>query len=106
MNITYYQRQSDLRPKRGDLLQTNVGDARERTCFILCIKTIPDRWCKQMGIEAKRTKLWAARWWEIESNLRLSLFRSAQRRGGQKTHYFYRFATKSKRVGRPNQWTR
>jgi hypothetical protein len=27
-------------PKRGDLLQTNVGDRRERTWFILAIKAL------------------------------------------------------------------
>ena len=70
-------------PKRGDLLQTNVGDRRERTWFILRSRRSPRReW---------RFHLWAERWWQIEPDLRMRLFRSAERNGGQGLLALYRY---------------
>lgn len=73
----------DLTPKRGDLVQTNVGDKRERTCFILRASR---------GRAPRRFNVWAARWWELEPDFRMRLFRSAERRPeGQQVFDFVRF---------------
>jgi hypothetical protein len=70
-------------PKRGDLIQTNVGNRRERTWFILRSRAIKRHpW---------RYKLWAARWWELEPEMRQALYRSAERNGGQRTIFFHRY---------------
>ena len=78
MKIVIDMLASDGPPKRGDLLQTNVGDHRERTCFIL----------RAHHVKARRWHLWAERWWELEADFRMRLFRSAQRRGGQQVIVF------------------
>jgi hypothetical protein len=65
-------------PKRGDILQTNVGDRRERTCLILRVRRSYRR------IPSYRFYVWAERWWELESDFRMRLFRSAMRAGGQR----------------------
>jgi hypothetical protein len=74
-------------PKRGDLIQTNCGDRRERTWFILhvhrinvTVREVEDyrRWR-----DKPRYKVWRARWWELEAEFRMKLYRSAERRGGQ-----------------------
>ncbi len=65
-------------PKRGDLLQTNCGDRRERTWFILRVKKIP-----RPTVRLPRFEVWRARWWELEPEFRMKLYRSAERRGGQ-----------------------
>ena len=83
MKTIYHQPDNELRPKRGDLLQTNMGDRRERTFIILSVHVLPTRWCSEMGIVAQRTRLQAARWWEIEPEMRQALYRSAERAGGQ-----------------------
>ncbi len=78
-------------PRRGDLVQTNVGNKRERTCFVLRshrLKPIH-------GVP--RAKLWAERWWQLEPEFRLALFRSAERRdGGQKYIRFNRYKAKKR----------
>lgn len=98
MKTIYHQPENDIRPKRGDLLQTNVGDRRERTFIILSSHVLPTRWCAEMGITAQRTRLTAARWWEIEPEMRQALYRSAERAGGQEVYGFKRFPAKKKRT--------
>lgn len=81
-------------PKRGDLLQSNCGDRRERTWFILRVRKIAQRTDAVLGLARARAKpvrfpvklrfeVWRARWWELEPELRLRLYRSAERAGGQ-----------------------
>lgn len=67
--------------KRGDIVQTNVGDRRERTCIVLRV-----RWTRP-----GRYMIWAERWWQVEPELRMSLYRSAERNGGQQTVAFIRY---------------
>jgi hypothetical protein len=84
-------------PKRGDLLQSNIGKRTERTWFILSAKELPQKTCQEMGgIVARRYKVVAVRWWELEPETRILLFRSAERRGGQEVHTFQRFKPKRK----------
>lgn len=64
-------------PKRGDLLQSNVGDRRERTWFVLAVH--PLRPTK--GVP--RCRLWIERWWDVDADLRMRLYQSAERNGGQ-----------------------
>lgn len=71
-------------PKRGDIIQTNVGDRRERTCMVLRVKR---------GRKPVRYNVWAERWWQMEADFRMRLFRSAQRAGGQRVFYFTRYRT-------------
>jgi hypothetical protein len=67
------------KPKRGDLLQSNVGDRRERTWFILAARLL---WMRSKSGQ-DRFKVWRARWWELEADFRMRLYRSAERNGGQ-----------------------
>ena len=84
-------------PKRGDLLQSNIGKRTERTWFVLSAKELPVRQCKEWGgIWTRRFKLYAERWWDLEPQTRVRLYRSAERAGGQEIHAFYRFPTKKK----------
>lgn len=69
-------------PKRGDIVQTNVGDRRERTCLVLCVRK---------GRKPGRFNVWAERWWQMEQDLRMRLYRSAQRAGGQQCFSFVRY---------------
>jgi hypothetical protein len=78
-------------PKRGDLLQTNVGNRRERTWFIL--RSTPVKPVK--GVP--RSKVWIERWWEIEPELRIKLWNSAMRNGGQDVIQFKRYPAKKKK---------
>jgi hypothetical protein len=71
------------RPKRGDLLQSNVGDKRERTWFILHARKILRRTDAPLGTVVPRFEVWRARWWELEPAMRMQLYRSAERNGGQ-----------------------
>ena len=75
-------------PKRGDLLQTNVGNRRERTCFVV----------KVHEIKAGRYRLSAVRWWEIGPEFRRLLFRHAERAGGQNVIRFKRYPTKKRKL--------
>lgn len=79
-------------PKRGDILQTNVGDRRERTFLILCSRRLKPT----KGVP--RAKLWAERWWEIEPELRMALLRSAERNGGQRVVKFFRYGSKRRGI--------
>jgi hypothetical protein len=76
--------------KRGDLIQTNVGGARERTWIVLTSRALRTR----NGVP--RCKVWVERWWEMEPELRMSLYRSAERNGGQKVIQFKRYPAKKK----------
>lgn len=69
--------------KRGDILQTNVGDKRERTCMVLRVH--------RSRTKRNRFHVWAERWWQMEPELRVALFRSAERAGGQQVIYFRRY---------------
>jgi hypothetical protein len=78
-------------PKRGDLLQTNVGDRRERTFLILHVRKL------NQTTHKPRCKLWAERWWDIEPETRMRLFLSAERAGGQRVIHFTRYKPTRKR---------
>lgn len=78
-------------PRRGDIVQTNVGDRRERTCLVL--------WSRRAKREPRgmpRYNLMLARWWELEPEMRMRLYRSAMRRGGQGVLFFHRYPPKRK----------
>ena len=77
-------------PKRGDIVQTNIGNARERTWMILYSRLMRRRTPSQN----LRFKLWAVRWWELEADFRMRLYRSAERAGGQSVFYFYRYSSR------------
>jgi hypothetical protein len=96
MKTNYHQPLGFPRPRRGDLLQTNPGDRRERTMIVIGARDLKTRWCKEMELTAQRTRVWAERWWEIEPETRMALYRSAERHGGQLVHTFKRFPAKRK----------
>lgn len=96
MTTVYHQPIGLARPKRGDLLQSAIGTKRERTWLVLSVHVLPTRWTKEAGYEAQRTRLLAARWWELDAELRMALYRSAERNGGQNLYPFYRFPAKKK----------
>ena len=77
-------------PKRGDLVQTNVGSNRERTWFVLKVRRLKDR------IGVPRCKVWMERWWDVEPELRMRLYQSAERHGGQRVIHFKRYPAKKK----------
>jgi hypothetical protein len=86
-------------PKRGDLLQSNVGDKRERTWIILAVKERYPRRCPQMGgIVTCPFKIWAERWFDLEPETRVRLWKSAERAGGQNVHEFKRFPAKKRKM--------
>lgn len=76
------------RPKRGDLLQSNIGSSRERTWLILH--------AREVKRHADRYALKMARWWEIKPETRMKLYRSAERNGGQRVITFFRYPPKKK----------
>ena len=63
-------------PKRGDLIYTNMGNRRERTWMIL--RSVPVK-----RSATRRYYVLKARWWELEPEMRMKLYRNAQRNGGQ-----------------------
>jgi hypothetical protein len=83
-------------PKRGDILQTNVGDVRERTCLILRVH--------RSARSTRRFHVWAERWWQLEPDFRMRLFRSAQRAGGQSVIYFTRYKPKPRNRRLADLW--
>ena len=83
----------DAAPKRGDLLYTNVGDKRERTWFILHARKITRR----NPDAPRRYQLHTARWWELEPEMRVALWRLAERNGGQGVWWFRRYPAKSRK---------
>lgn len=96
MKTTYHQTIGDVRPRRGDLLQSNIGDRRERTWIVISSRVLPTRWCREMNMTAQRTKVWAERWWDLEPGTRLALYNSAVRSGGQAVHPLFRFRAAKK----------
>lgn len=96
MKTVYHQPVGFARPKRGDLLQSAIGTKKERTWLVLSVHVLPTRFSDPPGYEAQRTKLWAERWWCLEVPTRMSLYRSAERNGGQNVLPFYRFPAKKK----------
>lgn len=80
-------------PKRGDLVQTNVGDRRERTWPVLHAQRV-----RRRQEEVPRYRIHMARWWELEAETRQRLFRSAERNGGQEVHFFFRYGAKKTRT--------
>ena len=77
-------------PKRGDLVQSNVGKKKERTWFILRVRS---------SRIASRYNVWMVRWWELSPRFRSLLFESAERNGGQRVIFFKRYpARKRKRT--------
>lgn len=79
-------------PKRGDIVQTNVGNRRERTWMVLRVRESRSR---PKGVP--RFNVWMARWWELEADFRMKLYRSAERAGGQNVHFFWRYPAKKRR---------
>lgn len=69
------------RPKRGDLMQTAIGTRRERTWFIWFVRSY------RRGENPRRFKVLRVRWWEIEPETRIALWRSAELAGGQTVWY-------------------
>ena len=84
-------------PKRGDIVQTNVGNRCERTWMILRVRKIRRRDnTTPLGKLAPRFDVWMARWWELEPDFRMRLYRSAERNGGQNVMHFQRYRPKKK----------
>ncbi len=77
-------------PKRGDLVYTNLGDRRERTWIVIQAHRVASR------AHPRRFMLHAERWWKIEPEIRIALWRSAERRGGQQVFHFKRYPAKRK----------
>jgi len=65
-------------PKRGDLIYSGKGTRKERTWII--IRSVLKKRAKNRSFGIFR-----ARWWELEPDMRIRLYRSAQRNGGQVT---------------------
>jgi hypothetical protein len=78
-------------PKRGDLIQTNVGKPRERTWLVLRSRHM------KSTAHTLRFMIWMARWWELGPEMRMRLFRSAERNGGQNCIYTFRYKRPKKR---------
>lgn len=76
-------------PKRGDLIQSNHGSRRERTWFILAVHPLRPR-------GHPRCRVWVERWWHVDPRLRMRLFASAERNGGQRVIFFNRYPAKRK----------
>ena len=80
------------RPKRGDLVQSNIGDKkRERTWFVIRATSL------QPIKGVPRFKLWVERWYDIEPSLRVRLWNSAMQNGGQEVILFRRYPAKKKK---------
>jgi hypothetical protein len=80
-------------PKRGDIVQTNVGNRKERTWLVLKSRKIS----RKASTSYPRYQVWMARWWHLETELRLALYRSAERNGGQQVISFKRYPAKRRR---------
>ena len=92
MKITMDMLDKSRIPKRGDLLHTNQGDRRERTWFVLHVHKL------KPTIGVPRCRLWAERWWALEPEMRMSLFRSAERAGGQRVITCKRYPAKKRKT--------
>jgi hypothetical protein len=89
----------DIAPKRGDLVQTNVGDKRERTWLVLRARHM------KRAKHPRRYQVWMARWWELEPEMRMQLFRSAERNGGQRVINFVRYKAKKRKRVTLSDWS-
>jgi hypothetical protein len=89
--MTFIDLQGDLVPKRGDLVQSCVRQRKERTWLILRARRM-----RTMPKGVPRYQVWMARWWELEADFRMRLFRSAERNGGQNVFWFERYKAKKK----------
>jgi hypothetical protein len=78
-------------PKRGDLIRTNIGNRRERTWFVLRVHALKPT----KGVP--RCRLWAERWYDVDVELRMRLYSSAERNGGQRCIDTKRYPTKKKK---------
>lgn len=78
-------------PKRGDLIQSNVGDRRERTWLVLHARHM------RRAQFPRRYQIHAARWWELEPEMRQRLYRSALRNGGQSVFWLKRYPAKKRK---------
>lgn len=79
-------------PKRGDLVQSAVGTGRESTWFVIQAHSLKPT----KGVP--RCRMWVERWWNIEPELRIKLFLSAERNGGQRVIEFKRYPAKKKKT--------
>ena len=84
-------------PKRGDLLYSAVGTPRQRVWIVIHVHKL-----KPMKA-VPRGKIWMERWWEIEPELRMQLYRSAERNGGQRAVFFKRYPSKKSKPCIPLQ---
>jgi hypothetical protein len=82
-------------PKRGDLIYSAVGTKKERTWIIL--RSVP---MKRTG--NRRYSILRARWWEIEPDMRIKLYRSAERNGGQGVWHTWPLRSAKKKGRVPN----
>ena len=80
--------------KRGDLVQTNVGDRRERTWIVL--RSV--RMKRREVSSVPRYRVWMSRWWELEPEARKRLYESAERNGGQRVLSFVRYPARKKKT--------
>jgi hypothetical protein len=83
--VTLIDMLSGPAPKRGDIVQSNVGSRRERTWLVLSVRSTK---------RPARYKVFMARWWELEADMRIRLYRSAERAGGQRVIFFKRHPAK------------
>jgi hypothetical protein len=82
----------DKLPKRGDLLESNIGDRRQRTWMVISVHALKPT----KGVP--RCKVWMEKWWLVDPDLRLRLYRSAERNGGQRVIGFRRYPAKKKKT--------
>lgn len=79
-------------PKRGDLMVSMVRGRWRRMWIILAARKVkPQK-------DVPRFKIWMERWWQIEPDLRVRLWNSAERNGGQKVIQFTRYPAKKKKT--------
>ena len=79
-------------PKRGELIESNIGHRKERTWMVLSVHRVKR---KELGVP--RYQVRAVRWWQLEPEMRVALYRSAERNGGQRVIEFKRYKAKRKK---------
>jgi hypothetical protein len=82
-------------PKRGDLIHSAVGTKKERTWIIL--RSVPMK-----RTANRRYSILRARWWELEMEMRIKLYRSAERNGGQIVWHTWPLRAPKKKKQVPN----
>lgn len=81
-------------PKRGDLIYTALKDRRGMRMRIVLRSRLMKR---RDSSKPPRYQLWMERWWEIEPEVRMRLWRSACRRpGGQRVFFLDWYPRKKK----------